>query len=147
MSVKLSRWSRLELSSERSSASLSLLDSLTCHLCQPVTPLHSTHYTAFPAAPVVSCSFIVLIFFRVWSITLHFSTCPWKVNCSEMGLLEMFHLIVHDTCTHGVCARRDNGDVTLSRAEDKQLWIGKKIRRVCLMCCFKCLHTSHVNWC
>lgn len=56
MSVKLSCWSRLELSSERSSAFLSHLDSLTCHLCQPVMPLHSTHYTAFLASPVVSCT-------------------------------------------------------------------------------------------
>lgn len=55
LSVKLSHRRLLELRGERSWAVLSHLDSLTCHLCRPGTPLSSLSlYVAFLARPVVS---------------------------------------------------------------------------------------------
>lgn len=93
----------------------------------PLCALH--HFPRFSCC--FSHGFTVLILFPIWSITLHCSTCLWKVNWSKLGLWEMFHLIVRDTCAHAECAHGDNGDVTLSRAEDKQLRIGPKTRWGC----------------
>lgn len=113
------------------------------HIWTALPVIFASLWRLFRASPLCalhrfarfSCCFLhgftVLILFPVWSITLHCSTCLWKVNWSELGLWEMFHLIVRDTCAYGGCARGDNGAVTLSRAEDKQLWIGPKTRWGC----------------
>lgn len=71
--------------------------------------------------------FTVPILFPGRSITLHCSACLWKVNWSGLGLWEMLHLIVGDTCSHSVCAQRqwgrhfikDRRQTTLDRANDK----------------------------
>lgn len=97
------------------------LSSLQLHDCSP--------WSSSPCFPPCCCSsfFTPLHSADPLSRSVHhssLSTCLWKVNWSSLGLWVVSQLIVCDTHTH-------NGPFTLSRAEDKQLWMGWETRWGC----------------